>query len=286
MLDLLKTTFSEWQEDKVPVLAAALAYYTIFSLAPLLIIVIAVLGIYFGQGQAETELVGQLQNLFGQNVAETLQTMIESRAQSGGNVLASVVGVIILLVGATGVFTQLQSALNQIWGVEPDPKSGIWNLIRVRLLSLGMILVIGFLLLVSLVLSAVLSAFGGMLSAALPGGDLLWQALNFVISLGVITLLFAMIFKYLPDAEIRWSDLWVGAGVTALLFVVGKSLIGLYLGSSGVSSSYGAAGSLVVLLLWVFYSAQIVLFGGEFTQVYAKRRGAEIVPDEHAVEQA
>lgn len=286
MLDLLKTTFSEWQEDKVPVLAAALAYYTIFSLAPLLIIVIAVLGIYFGQGQAETELVGQLQNLFGQNVAETLQTMIESRAQSGGNVLASVVGVIILLVGATGVFTQLQSALNQIWGVEPDPKSGIWNLIRVRLLSLGMILVIGFLLLVSLVLSAVLSAFGGMLSAALPGGDLLWQALNFVISLGVITLLFAMIFKYLPDAEIRWSDLWVGAGVTALLFVMGKSLIGLYLGSSGVSSSYGAAGSLVVLLLWVFYSAQIVLFGGEFTQVYAKRRGAEIVPDEHAVEQA
>lgn len=286
MLDLLKTTFSEWQEDKVPVLAAALAYYTVFSLAPLLIIVIAILGIFFGQGQAETQLVSQLEGVFGQGVAQTLQAMIESRAQSGGNVLASIVGVVLVLVGATGVFTQLQNALNQIWGVEPNPESGIWNLVRVRLLSLGMILVIGFLLLVSLVLSAVLSAFGGMLSTALPGGDLLWQALNFVISLAVITLLFALIFKYLPDAEIRWRDLWVGAGVTALLFVIGKSLIGLYLGSSAVASSYGAAGSLVVLLLWVFYSAQIILFGGEFTQVYAKRRGAGIAPDEHAVKQA
>jgi len=285
MPDLLKTTFSEWQEDQVPVLAAALAYYTVFSLAPLLIIVIAVLGIFFGQGEAQEQLVNQLQSLFGQDVAQTIQTMIEERSQSGGNVAASIVGFLLVIVGATGVFTQLQNALNQIWGVEPDPESGIWNLIRVRLLSLGMILVIGFLLLVSLVLSAVLSAFGDMLSASLPGGDLLWQGLNFVISLGVITLLFALIFKYLPDIKIRWRDLWVGAGVTALLFVIGKSLIGLYLGSSAVASSYGAAGSLVVLLLWVFYSAQIVLFGGEFTQVYAKRRGEGIAPDEHAIKQ-
>lgn len=283
MLELLKRTFKEWSEDKVPVLAAALAYYTIFSLAPLLIIVIAILSLFFSQGQAQEQLISQLQSLFGADVASTIRTMIENRESSGGNVFASIIGFVILLVGATGVFAQLQSALNQIWNVKPDNKTnGLWQLVRVRLLSLGMVLAIGFLLLVSLVLSAGLAALNGALSSALPGADILWQALNFVLSLAAISAVFALMFKYIPDVQIAWRDVWVGGFVTALLFVIGKTLIGLYLGNSGVASSYGAAGSLVVLLLWVFYSAQIVLLGGEFTQVYANRFGKGIEPAEHA----
>lgn len=286
MLELLKQTFQEWRDDKVPVTAAALAYYTIFSLAPLLIIVIAILSLFFNQGQAQQQLLGQLQSLFGPDVAETIRTMIEQRESSGGNVLASIIGFVILLVGATGVFVQLQNALNQIWEVEPDPEaSGILHLIRVRVLSLGMVVVIGFLLLVSLVLSAVLANLNGALNNALPGAEALWQVLNFVLSLGVISAVFALMFKFLPDAQVAWRDVWIGGAVTAVLFTVGKFLIGLYLGNSGVASSYGAAGSLVVLLLWVFYSAQIVLFGGEFTQVFAKRYGGGVKPDEHAVRQ-
>lgn len=285
MFTMFKQTFKEWQDDKVPVLAAALAYYTIFALAPLLIIVISVLGLFFSQGQAQEQLVSQLQSLFGSEVADTIRTMIEARAQEGGNVVATIVGVIILIVGATGAFVQLQSSLNTIWEVEPAPGGGLWHLVKVRLLSFGMILTLAFLLLVSLVISSTLSALNGALSAALPGADVLWQVLNIVVSLAVITLLFALMFKYLPDARIRWRDVWVGAAFTALLFVVGKFLLGLYLGNSGVASSYGAAGSLVLLLLWVFYSAQIILFGGEFTQVYAKRQGDSIEPAEHAVKQ-
>ena len=287
MLDLVKQTFKEWQEDKVPVLASSLAYYTIFSLAPLLIIVIGIMSLFFSQGEAQSQLVAQIQGLFGEDVAGTIRTMIENREQSGGNVLATVIGFLILIVGATGVFVQLQNALNQIWDVKPDPEGGgIMRIIKVRLLSLGMVLVIGFLLLVSLVLSAVLSALSGMLNGVLPGADWLWNVLNFVISFGVIAGVFALMFKFVPDAQVAWRDVFIGGAVTALLFVIGKTLIGLYLGSSGVASSYGAAGSLVVLLLWVFYSAQIVLFGGEFTQVYAKRFGGGIKPDEHAVRAA
>ena len=284
MLELLKQTFKEWSEDKVPVLASSLAYYTIFSLAPLLIIVIGVLSLFFSQGQAQEQLVAQLQGLFGADVADTISTMISERSQEGGNVLATVVGFVILLVGATGVFVQLQNALNEIWEVEPDPEaSGIWHLVRVRLLSLGIVLVIGFLLLVSLVLSAALAALDGALRGVLPGAEWLWQILNIVLSLAVISAVFALMFKFVPDAQVRWRDVWIGGAVTGLLFVIGKFLIGLYLGNSGVASSYGAAGSLIVLLLWVFYSAQIVLFGGEFTQVYAKRYGGGVLPDEHAV---
>ena len=188
--------------------------------------------------------------------------MIEEREQSGGNVLATVVGFVILLVGATGVFVQLQNALNEIWEVEPNPEAGgIWHLVRVRLLSLGMVLVIGFLLLVSLVLSAALAALDGALRGVLPGAELLWQILNFAFSLAVISAVFALMFKFVPDARVGWRDVWIGGAVTGLLFVIGKFLIGLYLGNSGVASAYGAAGSLIVLLLWVFYSAQIVLFG-------------------------
>lgn len=285
MVSLFKQTFSEWQEDKVPVFAAALSYYTVFALAPLLIIVISLLGLFFGQGQAQAQLVTQLQSLFGPEVADTVQGMIEARAQQGGNVLGTIVGFVVLLFGATGVFAQLQNALNAIWEVKPAPGAGIWHLVKVRLLSLGMILTLGFLLLVSLVISAVLAALNGAFSGDLPGADLLWQVANTVVSLAVITLLFALMFKYLPDARIRWRDVWIGAVFTALLFTLGKFLLGLYLGNSGVASAYGAAGSLVLLLLWVFYSAQIVLFGGEFTQVYAKRRGGGVEPAAHAVRQ-
>ena len=283
MLELLKQTFKEWNEDKAPALAAALAYYTVFSLAPLLIIVIAILSLFFSQGQAQEQLIAQLQGLFGTDVADTIRTMIEERERSGGNVLASIIGFVILIVGATGVFAQLQNALNQIWNVEPSPKAnGVWQLIRVRLLSVGMVFVIGFLLLTSLVLSAVLAALSGALGNMLPGADALWQILNMILSLGVISAVFALMFKFLPDVQVAWRDVWVGGFVTALLFVVGKFLIGLYIGNSAVASSYGAAGSLVVLLLWVFYSAQIVLLGGEFTQVYARRFGEGVEPASHA----
>lgn len=280
---LIKQTFQEWQEDRVPVLAASLAYYTVFSLAPLLIIVIAVLS-FFGQGDAQSQIVQQLQGALGEDAAGLIRTMIEQRAERGGNVLATVIGVAILLVGATGVFSQLQTALNTIWDVRPDPESGgLWRIVRVRLLSLGMILTMGFLLLVSLVLSTALSAIASSLDGLLPGSDLLWVALNWLLSLGIITLLFALLFQYLPDAKIPWRTVWVGALVTALLFVIGKELLGLYLSRGSVASAYGAAGSLVVLLLWVFYSAQIVLLGGEFTQVYTRRYAGGIEPAEHAL---
>lgn len=283
MLEILKQTFKEWQEDKVPMLAAAVAYYTMFSLAPLLIIVIAVMS-FLGQGDAQAQIVGQISDAAGENVGELVGTMIENRQAEGGNVLATLVGIAILLVAATGVFSQLQTALNIIWDVKPDPeKSGIKQILRVRLASLGMVLAIGFVLLVSLVLSTVLSGLLSGASDALPGGGFLWPLLDWLISLAVITVLFAMIFKVLPDAKITWSTVWIGALATALLFVLGKWLLGLYLSRAAVAGAYGAAGSLVVLLLWVFYSAQILLMGGEFTQVYSKRTGHGIVPDDHAV---
>lgn len=283
MLEVLKQTFSEWQEDKVPMLAAAVAYYTMFSLAPLLIIVIAVMS-FLGQGDAQGQIVGQISNAVGENVGDLVGTMIENRQEQGGNVLATIVGVAILLVAATGVFTQLQNALNIIWDVKPDPeRSGIAQILRVRLASLGMVLAIGFVLLVSLVLSTVLSGLISSADDVLPGAEALWPILDWLLSLAVITLLFAMIFKVLPDAKITWGTVWVGALATALLFVLGKWLLGLYLSRAAVAGAYGAAGSLVVLLLWVFYSAQILLLGGEFTQVYSKRTGRGIQPDDHAV---
>lgn len=283
MLELLKQTFAEWQEDKVPMLAAAVAYYTMFSLAPLLIIVIALMS-FLGQGDAQGEVVGRIAEAAGEDVGSLIGTMIENRQQEGGDLLATVVGVVILLVASTGVFTQVQNALNTIWDVKPDPeRAGFRHLLRVRLASLGMVLAIGFVLLVSLVLSTILSGLVSSASDVLPGAGLLWPILDWAVSLAVITLLFAMIFKVLPDVKIRWSTVWAGALATALLFVLGKWLLGLYLSRAAVASAYGAAGSLVVLLLWVFYSAQILLLGGEFTQVFSKRSGRGIVPDDHAV---
>ncbi|MBD2022271.1 YihY/virulence factor BrkB family protein [Leptolyngbya sp. FACHB-36] len=281
---LVKDTFTEWNEDKVPLWAAALAYYTVFSLAPLLLIAIAIAGSIFGDDAARGQIVGQIQGLVGREGAEVIQGMIQNTQKPGsGGLVATIIGVVTLIFGATGVFGQLQDALNTIWEVKPKPGLGVRSFVQSRFLSFAMVLVLGFLLLVSLVLSAVLAGIGNFFGNFVPGYVLVGQVLNFVLSFGVVTLLFASIYKFLPDVDIPWKDLWVGSAVTALLFNFGKFLIGLYLGSSSVGSTYGAAGSLVVILIWVFYSAQIILFGAEFTQVYAKYRGSDLPPSKHAV---
>ncbi|MBW4521073.1 MAG: YihY/virulence factor BrkB family protein [Scytolyngbya sp. HA4215-MV1] len=280
---LLRATIAEWNADKVPLFAAALAYYTIFSLAPLLLIVISIVGLVFGEDAARGEIVGQIQGVMGKEGAEAIQAMIQNTQKSGsGGIIASVIGVVTLLLGASGVFGQIQDALNTIWEVKPKPSRGLKNFLKARFLSFAMVLVIGFLLLVSLVLSAALAAIGNFFNSALPGFVIVGEILNFVISLIVITLLFAAIYKFLPDVIVRWKNLWIGATITAFLFTIGKFLIGLYLGNSSIGSTYGAAGSLVVILIWVFYSAQILLIGAEFTQVYSKYRGTPILPSKYA----
>jgi membrane protein len=284
MVRLLKDTVKEWQEDKVSLWAAALAYYTMFSLAPLLLIAIAVAGAFFGEEAARGELVNQIQGLIGRDGAEAIQSMVQNTQKShSGGLIATLFGIATLIFGASGVFGQLQDALNAIWEVKPKPGLGWQSFVKSRFLSFAMVLVIGFLLLVSLVLSAILAGISTFFSNQFADFAIVGQLLNFVISFGVITLLFASIYKFLPDVHLPWKDLWIGAAVTAILFTIGKHLIGLYLGSSGVSSTYGAAGSIVVILIWIFYSAQILLFGAEFTQVYARRNGSGLRPSKHAV---
>lgn len=283
VFDLLKETFHDWQEDKAARLAAALAYYTAFSIAPLLLIAIAIAGAVFGEEAARGQIVAQLQGLLGPEAAQAVETGIENAGQTGAGLISTVIGVGALIWSATNLFAQLQDALNTIWEVRPNPEAGIMAQARQRLLSMTMVLGIGFLLLVSLVLSAALSAIGVFFGGLLPGAETLWRLVDFIVSYLVITLLFAAIFKVLPDAIIQWRDVWIGAAATALLFVIGKLLIGLYLGNAAVGSTYGAAGSLLVVLVWVYFSAQILFFGAEFTQVYARRHGSRIVPDANAV---
>jgi membrane protein len=281
---LFRETITEWQNDKVPLLAAALAYYTVFSIAPLLIIAIAIAGAFFGEEAARGEIIDQVQGLIGQQGAEAIQSMLQNTQQPSANSgLATLFGVVTLLIGATGVFGQLQDALNIIWDVKPKPGVGLKVFFLSRLLSFAMVLVIGFLLLVSLLLSAILAAISHYFGDLIPSFQFVGQLLNFTLSFIVITLLFAAIYKVLPDVKVPWQNLWLGAIVTALLFNAGKSLIGLYLGNSAVSSTYGAAGSLVVILIWIFYSAQILLLGAEFTHVYSRYRGTPIRPTRYAV---
>ena len=280
---LLKEAFQGWQKDKVSILAAALAYYTVFSIAPLLVIAIAIAGAVFGEEAARGEIVAQIDYLVGQQGAEAIETAIANANQPKLSSVASIISIVVLFVGASGVFAQLQTALNTVWNVEAKPNAGIWEFIRKRLLSFGMVLSIGFLLLVSLMISTALAAISNLDISLFSDFALLWRILNFVISFSLITLLFALIYKYLPDVRIRWKDVWVGATITALLFIFGKYLIGLYLGKSSLGSAYGAAGSLIVFLAWVFYSAQILLFGAELTQVYTRRYGSKIRPNSHAV---
>ncbi|MGE5262987.1 MAG: YihY/virulence factor BrkB family protein [Acidobacteriota bacterium] len=282
-LELFKDTVSNWNKDHAPRLGAALAYYTVFSLGPLLIIVIAIAGLVFGAEAAQGQIVGQMQGLVGEQGAAFIQAAIESASQPRSSVIASVIGIVTLLLGALGVFAQLQDALNTIWDVTPKPDRGWRGLIEDRLLSFSMILVVGFLLLVSLVASTALAAFFKYVGGVVPMTAIMAEGVNFFVSFAVITLLFALIFKYLPDAQIAWSYVWIGAAMTALLFTIGKVILGIYLGNSAVSSAYGAAGSLVVVLVWVYYSAQILFFGAEFTKVYANRYGAGIIPAPNAV---
>jgi membrane protein len=280
---LIKESFKGWKDDGALDLGAALAYYTIFSLAPLLLIVTAVAGLVWGREAVQGQLVGQMQGIVGPQGGQAIQTMVANAGKEGSGVLATIIGLVTILFGATGVFVQLQSALDRIWNVEPKPGGGIWSFIRTRMISFGMILGVGFLLLVSLVVTAAVAAAGKWATSLLPGGETLVNILTFAVSFALITLLFAMIYKVLPDVEIAWRDVWIGAAVTALLFTIGKFLIGLYLAHSTVASTYGAAGSLVVLLLWIYYSSQILFLGAEFTQVYATRYGSQITPSKNAV---
>jgi membrane protein len=280
---LVKETGREWMEDKVPRLGAALAFYSVLSLAPMLLIAIAIAGLVFGREATQGHLVEQIRGLVGTQGGEAVEMMLAHSRKPGTGTVAAILGVATLLVGASGVVAQLQDALNTIWEVAPKPNRGLMGIIKDRFLSLALVLGLGFLLLVSLVLSAALAAlgtfFGGLVSQSAP----VLETANFAVSLVVITLLFAMIYKLLPDARIAWRDVWVGAVMTALLFTLGKSLIGLYLGRSSIGSTYGAAGSLVVLLVWVYYSSQILFFGAEFTKTYANRFGSRIVPASDAV---
>ncbi|MEJ8845277.1 YihY/virulence factor BrkB family protein [Variovorax rhizosphaerae] len=275
LLALCCDAVSAWVDDFAPSMGAAISYYTMFSLAPLLVIVIAVAGALFGREAVQGEIVGQLGGLIGHDGATAVQGLVASASEPKRGLIAGGISIAVLLVGATTVFAELQSALDRIWHVpEADKPSGVWALLRARVLSFGLILGLAFLLMVSLLVSAGLAVLGNWTGGLMPGWEVLLQALNVVISLSVSTLLFAMIFKLMPTAPIAWRDVWIGAAVTAVLFEVGKSLIGLYLGKSGMTESFAAAGSLVVLLAWVYYAAQIFLLGAEFTKVYANAHGS------------
>ena len=281
---LLKQTFSEWLEDKAPQLGAALAYYTVFSLAPLILVLLAIVGLVFHNdpGGAWNKITEQMSYFLDKSVVEVVQNIAQKAAQPNKTLLATIIGILLALFGASGVFGQLQDALNTIWGVKAKPGGGIWGVLRSRFLSFAMVGGVCFLLLVSLTLESVLKAFSHYIQGVLPGGIGIALAVYWIFDLAVVLLLFAIIFKFLPDAKIQWRDVWIGAAITAIFFAIGKWALGLYLGSGSAASAYGAASSLITLLLWVYYSSQILLFGAEFTQVYACRAGQGVAPDEHA----
>jgi membrane protein len=281
---LFKNTAMEWLRDKCPQLGAALAYFTVFSLAPLVLVLLAVFGFFFGgSDHARQMITEQLRYLIDPSGIKVIQDIATNASEPQAGFIATTIGVIVALFGASGVFGQLQEALNTIWGVKPKPGGGIWVFVRTRFLSFAMVGGVCFLLLVSLTIEALLKGFGTYLKNIMPGGDIVTLVLFFIFDLIVVILLFAMIFRYLPDAKIAWRDVWVGATLTAVLFGVGKLVLGLYLGSGAAGSAYGAASSLITLLLWIYYAAQILLFGAEFTQVYANTYGTRVEPMEHAV---
>jgi membrane protein len=280
---VLKEAGQEWLDDDATRLSAALAFYTILSIAPLLVIATAVTGMVLGDEAASGQLERQVRGFSGDAGAEVLKTTVQNADRPKTGALATVIGVVTLLFGASGVFAELQGALNTAWDVKPKPGRGIWGVVRDRFLSFGMVLVVGFLLVVSLFVSTALSAMSAHLTGLVPGLSTLMMAANFLVSFGVVSLLFAAIFKFLPDAKIAWRDVWFGALVTAGLFTLGKFLIGLYLGTAGVATPFGAAGSVVAFVVWVYYSGLIVFFGAELTQVVAKHRGRRIEPKENAM---
>jgi membrane protein len=280
---LLGETIFEWYEDRAPRLGAALAFYTVFALAPGLIVIIAVAALLLGQEAAQGQILNEVQDLIGFAGAQAIQAAIESARSAGGSLVATGLGVLTLLFGLWGVFGELQDALNTIWGVTTRPWRGVIGVIKERFWSFTMVVGVGFLLLVSLAASAWLAAVGKFFAQLSPLPVAVMETANALLSFVIIALMFAVIYKLLPDVRITWQDVWVGAAVTALLFTIGKSLIGLYLGRSTVASVYGAAGSLIVILLWIYYSAQVVFFGAEFTKVYSRRFGSIVVPDKLAV---
>lgn len=270
-----------WSKDDVPRLGASLAYYTLFAISPILVIAIAIAGSVFGPDAVRGQIVTEIDGLIGRQGAEAIQSILQSAHRSPTGTFAVIIGTITLIVAASGAFLELQHALNKIFRVKTDPKkSSLERLILSRLRSFGLVVSIGFVLLVSLLVSAALSALSARIQHSAFGGPVLLQAINLVVTLAVMTLLFGLIYRFLPDVRLKWRDVWTGAFVTAILFSIGKFLIGLYLGQSSVASSYGAAGSIVVLLVWVYYSAQVILLGAEFTRVYAEdREGAEPPPN-------
>jgi membrane protein len=278
-LTMLKTTWKEWNDHKAPRIGAALAYYTVFSVAPVLVIAMGIVGLIFGADAAQQHVSAQIEGMVGKVGAQAVEDMLANAHREGGGVVATILGVVTLLLGATTVFVELQGALNTIWDAPPPKAKGIMATLRSRGLSFAMILVMGFLLMVSLVLSAVLSALGDEIGNVIELPPFVLQSVNFIISTAVIWGMFAMLYKFLPDVKITWKDVFVGSLVTAVLFSVGKALIGLYLGHSSMASAYGAAGSFAVMLVWVYYSAQLLLLGAEFTAVYARGHGSRMGED-------
>ncbi|KPL81202.1 YihY/virulence factor BrkB family protein [Herpetosiphon geysericola] len=281
ILNLFKQTFKEWGDDKVPRLGAALAYYTVFSLAPLLIIAISIAGLVFDQEAARGEVTRQLSTLISDDAAKAINEIIEQSSNERSGIIGTLIGLATLLFGASGVFGQLKDAMNTIWGVEPKPGRGIWGFVQERFFSFTMVLGVGFLLLVSLIISTILDAGKNWLFGEEIG--ILFQMINLLVSFGIITVVFALLFKFLPDVKMAWRDVWIGAALTAFLFTVGKFAIGQYLSRSSTASTFGAAGSLIIILVWVYYSSQILFFGAEFTQVYANMYGSHVLPDDNAV---
>lgn len=282
---LLKQTFQEWLEDKAPQLGAALAYYTVFSLAPLILVLLAIVGVIFRDDSAGAwnKITQQMSYFLDPSTLEVVQNIAQKASEPGKSAIAAIIGVALAIFGASGVFGQLQDALNTIWGVKAKPGGGVWGFLRTRFLSFAMVAGVCFLLLVSLTLESLLKAFSHYVQSILPGGIVVALAVYLIFDFAIVVLLFAMIFKFLPDVQIQWRDVWIGAVITAILFGIGKWLLGFYLGSGAAGSAYGAASSLITLLLWVYYSSQILLFGAEFTQVYAARAGRAFKPTEYAV---
>jgi membrane protein len=280
----LKESFTGFGDHKVTKLSASLAYFTTFSLGPLLIVIIFIAGKFLGEEAAQGTVFSQAKQFIGPDGAQQIQTIIKNAALSGKSGVSLIIGIITLLIGATTVFGEMQDSINSIWGVKAKPKAGIMKLVTTRLLSFGMIASLGFLLLVSLAITAVVEGIGERLKEVFPDVTVvLLYVVNLIITLGVVTVLFAIIFKVLPDIRIKWKDIWPGAIATAILFMIGKFLISLYISKSDIGGTYGAAGSLVVLIVWIYYSSMILYFGAEFTKAYALQKGVHIVPTEYAV---
>ena len=284
-VSLLKQSFSEWLQDQAPQLGAALAYYTVFSLAPLVLLLLAIVGFLFHDDPAGTwkKLTEQMSYFLDKSAIDVVQNIAQKASQPNKSSAATVIGILLALFGASGVFGQLQNALNTIWGVKAKPGLGMGAFIRARFLSFAMVAGVCFLLLVSLVIESLLKSFSAYVQAMFPGGIVIALIVYSIFDFVIVVLLFASIFKFLPDVKIHWRDVWIGAVMTAILFAIGKWALGLYLGSGTAASAYGAASSLITLLLWIYYSSQILLFGAEFTQVYAARSGRAFVPDKYAV---